>query len=127
MQVTERRHYIGWPRRADLGKLLRLQFGDDLLAEVSRIVRDPLAQHGRIVLSLLRCARYIGSLDGGVVLALFAQVGRQDFHIPAAAGPDLDYGLIRPHSKESQRFERMAILVARRKFRSARGTGNRRG
>src|SRR2546430_4399396 len=87
MHVTERQHHIGCPRRADLGKLRRMQFGDDHLAEVSRIVRDPLAQHGRIVLSLLPCARYIGSLNGGVVLALFAQVGGQDFHIPAAAGP----------------------------------------
>ena len=94
MHISECQHHICGSRWADLGKLRRMQFGHDHLAEVRRIVRNALAQRGRIVLGLLTCARDIGSLDGGVVLTMLAHIRRQDFHVPAAAGPDLHHGLV---------------------------------
>src|ERR1700733_8710292 len=102
-----------------------MQFSDHDLAEVTRIVRDPLTQCRRIVLSLLRRTRYIGRFNGGVVLAVLPQIRRQDFHIPAAPGTDLARGGVRAQSEEARGLERMAVLVASREFRSARGTGNR--
>src|SRR3546814_6963963 len=73
----------------------------------------------------LATAVYLARDLGGDRLALFAgrgsgviggalcQIGREDFSVPAAAGPDFHHRHVGPDSEETQCFRRMAIAVAR--------------
>src|SRR3546814_3821098 len=49
----------------------------------------------------------------GVIGAALCQIGREDFSVPAAAGPDFHHRHVGPDSEETQCFRRMAIAVAR--------------
>ena len=45
-------------------------------------------------------------------LSMLGQVWREDLGVPAAAGPQLDYGIARLDAEERERLEGMPILVA---------------
>src|SRR5690606_38458590 len=79
-----------------------------------------------VAAALLVVATATGGQGGRVdhrrhVLAAIAQVGRQDLGIPAAAGGDLDDGLVRRQAEEGERLGRVAVRIARRVFRAAPG------
>ena len=65
--------------------------------------RDELAQAGQAALGR----------GADVGAAALREIGHEDFGIPAAAGPDLDDGVARPHAEEGERLDRVAIAVAR--------------
>ena len=53
-----------------------------------------------------------GIVVGGNQFAVVAQVGRQNFRVPAAAWPDLHHGVIGLDVEQAEGLEGVAILVA---------------
>ena len=73
-----------------------------------------------------KAAHHAVHADRIISAAATGHVRRQDLGVPAAAGPDLDDRVVRPHAEESERLIRMAVAVARGIGWGPAGRGDRR-
>ena len=127
VDVAEREHGID-AARCDERRLLGIECGESDAIELRRRFRQPRLQIVHRLLQVFAAAAFSDRHRVGQrrsVTAVVAQVRREDLGVPgAAAGRDLEYGLVRSHAEETQRFARMPERVARGVLRIAPAAGD---
>ena len=126
VHVAEGQHHIDRIRRAQhrCGWIDMAQLGQHVLIRVHRNLGFQLRVQ---LLRLFACIGFhaCGIVEDADVVSVVVQQRREDFGIPAAAGGDLDNGLVGHYAEERERFLRMPVFVARHVVRVAPCTGDR--